>query len=97
VTTIEPRFALTGHACRFCLGRILERDGVFMCSVCETSATGNVAAICGCGMRSSTQLDLPKGLRAAYQCSVNADRTIVNPARIVILYGGKPARPLEVV
>jgi hypothetical protein len=94
--TIEAAFSLTDHACRVCLGRILLRDGVYMCSVCETSATGRVEAICGCGMKSLGGRDLPKGLSGAYRCAVNAERSVINPARIVVMYGNVQARPLEV-
>jgi hypothetical protein len=94
--TLEWPFSLTDHCCRACCGRVLVRNNIFMCSVCETMAANDVTAICACGMRAASQRDLPKGLQNAYRCAINQNRTVVNPARIVVLYGDEPAQPLNV-
>jgi hypothetical protein len=87
-------FTLTDHCCRHCMGRILVRNRIYMCSVCECEALGKVEAICACGMRSASQRDLPRDLRQAYRCGINPNRTIANSARIIVFYGGEPAQPL---
>ncbi len=95
---IELRFALTDHVCRACLGRILERNSVFMCSCCEAAAR-HVDDICGCGMRAAIKPTkgtgrLPPGLEGAYRCAVNTARTMANTSRIVIICDGHLAVPI---
>ena len=83
---IERRFALTDHCCRACAGRILERNGTFMCADCEAYGGTRVETICGCGVRGEPAL--PKPLRGAFRCGINPARGQASPSRIVILYGG---------
>ena len=92
---IERRYALTDHCCKACLGRILERNGMFMCADCETMAARDVTAICGCGMRAINSRALPGTLRDAFRCGINPLRTAASPARIVVLYGGRVVDPVN--
>jgi hypothetical protein len=92
--TVEHRYSMTDHCCRHCLGRILVRRNVYVCSVCEVESQGRPTGICACGMTAAKDAALPAGLRNAYRCGINPDRSGINPARIVVLYGGKPAQPL---
>lgn len=91
--TIDHRYSMTDHCCKYCLGRVLVRYDTFVCSVCEVESHGSPTGICGCGMKASRD-ELPAGLRGAYRCGINPDRSVINPARIVVLYGGKLAQPL---
>jgi hypothetical protein len=83
---------LSGHACRACGARVLEREGAFRCSTCRAASEGDVAAICGCGM-----LPYPAG-RAAVRgqcrpgagplgCLPNPRVLAANPAEVVIGLG----------
>lgn len=94
MTSLDHRFELTDHCCRHCLGRILVRYDVYVCSVCEVESRGSPHGVCACGMKAARDEALPSGLRSAYRCGLNPDRSVVNPARIVVLYGGKPVQPL---
>ena len=86
----DTGWRLVDHVCRSCLGRIVERNGVFLCSGCERTATGKPDAICGCGMH----LDgMPISARTLFRCDVNPNQGPTSPARIVITYGGTAATP----
>lgn len=91
---LEAGFSLTDHCCRTCAGRVLVRNGEFMCATCEARGTA-VEAVCACGMRAAGN-DLPKRLKGAYKCAVNPGRSVVSPARIVVTYGGEVVQPLAV-
>lgn len=80
-------WALAPHACRHCLGRIIERDGTFRCSGCGVEAQGKPHAICGCGLKAG-------GRKQSFRCGTNPNRSPASPAEIVILFGGVPAVPL---
>jgi len=91
---IEHRYSLTDHCCRHCLGRVLVRYDTFICSVCEVESRGSPSGICACGMTSAKGDGLPAALRSAYRCGINPAPSVINPARIVVLYGGQVAQPL---
>ena len=82
------------------MGRVLERNGTYLCSSCETMGILKVDSICGCGMRSTDWLSpamakrLPPGITGAYHCVVNPARTYNVPARIVIVVDGTIAEQL---
>jgi hypothetical protein len=90
------RWTITDHVCRVCLGRILERNGAYLCSICEVTASLRPNAICGCGMRgvgTSPDKDLPRLIKQAYHCGQNPVRGPGSPARIAILFAdGTPAK-----
>lgn len=77
------------HACRHCLGGLLERvlpDGrsVFECGTCSVTAAGAPETICGCGI-------LPKPLSARsagprFRCVPNPNRCVASPAAYVIAF-----------
>lgn len=51
-TVTVTGYALTNHICRRCGGgRILERNGEFICSNCEATHHGDVEGMCFCGVR----------------------------------------------
>ena len=81
-------FSLTDHACRVCLGRILERDGMFVCAICGAEAQGVPDAICGCGLRAR---DVRK--TGGFRCAPNPQPTPANPARVVIMFGDTSVTP----
>lgn len=93
---VSQRWSLTDHVCRLCLGRILERNGLFMCSSCEVQASLRPHAICGCGMKAPAgRTPLPTPVRAAFRCGINPARGPASLARICILFGGEPVNPLD--
>lgn len=77
---------MTDHACRSCLGPILEQDGRFVCAVCDAEAQGAPDPICGCGLRPRDMCAAPAGFR----CAPNPLRSPANPARVIILFGDAP-------
>lgn len=90
----SARFALTGHVCRTCLGRVLERTGEFVCSGCEQQTGGAVSDLCGCGMCSTAGRALPAIVRGAFHCGDNPALGPASPLKIVILYSGIPVAGL---
>jgi hypothetical protein len=77
---------LTDHTCRICLGRILETEGLFMCSACEAETSGVPDAICGCGIRvGESKRD------GGFRCAPNPNRSPSNPSAVVIAFGGTRA------
>jgi hypothetical protein len=70
-------WALTGHCCRKCFGRVLRRPvptgAVYRCADCGFEAEGaddggGPAVICGCGA-------LPPGFRTKLACIPNPNRS----------------------
>jgi hypothetical protein len=80
-------WTLADHACRHCLGRIIERDRVFRCSVCGATAEGSPRPICGCGITVGGDHAKPAGFR----CGPNPKRSPVSPSEVLILFGERPA------
>lgn len=74
-------FALTGHACRRCLGRILQAGGVFQCSVCGLAGDGGPEAVCGCGIALAADARRPQ---RRFRCVPNPAPSEVCPAEVVI-------------
>lgn len=71
------------HACRFCLGRIMEsvdEPGRFWCPCCGATARDKVIDICGCGAKAPGK---------KYRCRRNKHRSPSNPSEIVILQNGQ--------
>lgn len=89
----DAGWTLTSHACRHCLGRLLERAGVFMCADCEIEAHGKPDAICGCGMRIEAAQSRTR-TKDVFRCGPNPLRSHNSPAKIVILFGDTPAVPI---
>jgi hypothetical protein len=81
----NARWAMTDHACRHCLGRILRSGTTFRCSVCEVEGRGEAESICGCGIkvagRSGTQADM------GFRCAPNPKRSPTSPAVTIIEFG----------
>jgi hypothetical protein len=92
---IEGRFQFTDHACRHCLGRVLERNGLYVCSVCEATCSLKPNGICGCGMKSGNGRAL-LGREKHFHCGINPNRGPNEPARIVVFCGDTVADPLDV-
>lgn len=94
--SLDGLWGVTDHVCRHCLGRILERNGRFVCSNCEATGSLTPKAICGCGMKppKGTVL-LPGRAGQSYHCGPNPERGPDNLAAICVLYGGKPVTPLD--
>ena len=82
-------WTFTAHACRACLGRVIQRDSAFICSICGDEAHGSAAGICGCGIRIVSTTGQPAGFR----CQINPARSPANPAEIVIQFGGEAGEP----
>ena len=74
-------FALTDHACRFCLSRVLESAGAFLCATCGAESAGRPDPICGCGAVSDSGKRL-------LRCAPNRMPTATNPALVVIVTAG---------
>ena len=74
---VSSGWSLSPHACRTCLGRILEMGDLFRCATCGAEAEGTPDPICGCGM-------------ASHYCGPNPRRGVRSPAEIVILRDGVP-------
>ncbi|UKJ74249.1 hypothetical protein [Azospirillum brasilense] len=75
-------FALTDHACRFCLSRVLESAGTFLCATCGAESAGRPDPICGCGV-----VNRETGKRLL-RCALNPTPTPTNPALVVIVTAG---------
>ena len=76
-------WTFTAHACRNCLGRVMQRGSTFVCTICGEEAHGSHAALCGCGIR----IDGATGRPAGFRCQVNPARSAANPALIVVGFG----------
>ena len=83
MTDLSGGWSLTEHACRACLGRILQRGSTFVCAICGDESTGSPAGICGCGIR----IDGATGRAAGFRCQSNPARSPASPAIIVIGFG----------
>lgn len=92
---LEGRYAVVDHACRHCMGRILELHGRFICSVCEAVCSLHPRGICGCGMRPPKGVPLPGPAHKHYRCGPNPRIGTANLAKIVVLYGETVINPLD--
>ncbi len=81
-------WAITPHACRACFGRILRRGAVVRCADCGAMATGEPAALCGCGLSLAAE---PLRTRRLFRCAANPAPTPACRAEIVIAFGDEPA------
>lgn len=67
------------HACRFCGGRIMERNREYRCFNCGAGTVGGaVRDICGCGLSAG------RGL-FPFTCAPNPAPSPQSPAAIVII------------
>jgi len=74
-------WAFTTHACRNCMGTILQSGSAFTCAVCRAVAEGAPDSICGCG---ATVLG-PTGPRpAGFRCAPNPRPSPANPSHVLI-------------
>lgn len=79
------------HACRTCLGRLVRREApggapVFECGNCTVSARGAPDGICGCGVLPRRTAS-PSPAAPRFRCVANAERTVADPAAVVIRWG----------
>lgn len=84
------QWTVTQHACRVCLGRILERRDErgnlhARCADCGLEKEGDHRKLCACGTK------LRDGRNAGLKCVVNATRTPEIPAEIVVTVDGRYA------
>ena len=82
---IETVYGRSPHACRRCLGPILQSEGGYVCAVCDAAAE-EVEGICGCGIRIMGST----AKRALFQCIANPARGPASPAAVVITFGQVP-------
>jgi hypothetical protein len=80
----QAGWLFTEHACRHCLGTILQRGTKFCCSICRQEAEGKPEGICGCGF----EVDgTGTRRRAGFRCVPNPSPSAANPARVLIEFG----------
>lgn len=74
----EPKYALTDHCCKLCLGRILFDGTLHRCSNCGAESSTGHEGVCACGatMRS--------GKSARLRCTVNNKRDTSFPGEVVV-------------
>lgn len=70
------------HACRRCLGPILQGESGFVCAVCD-AVGARVEEICGCGISAGEGGRKNLGFR----CIPNLERGPAFPAAVVIAFG----------
>jgi len=70
------------HACRKCLGPVLQGKDGFVCAVCD-AADARVEDICGCGISAGEGGRKNLGFR----CIPNPERGPASPAAVVIAFG----------
>ena len=82
----KPKWWPVDHACRFCGGRIMARQGgERRCFNCTASTmTGVVKDICGCGLAAAPG-------RYPFRCERNPAPGPANPAEIIIGRTTSPA------
>jgi hypothetical protein len=74
-------WSFTQHACRACMGTILQSGSEFTCSMCRAMCKGVPHLICGCG----AEIIGPVGRRpAGLRCVENPSPTPQNPSRVLI-------------
>lgn len=75
-------WALTDHACRACLGRVLVTGSPgakrYRCAECGIEGEGRVQSICACGAT------LRGGKNAGFRCVRNPAVSAETPAEIVV-------------
>jgi len=71
----------TNHACRACLGTILQGGSSFICSICRATSEGSTAPICGCG---ATVFGPTAPRSAGFRCVPNPAPTPACPAYVLI-------------
>lgn len=91
-------WTLTVHACRVCLGRVVQRTGIggrriYRCTNCGTQLEAKaVSSLCCCGMK------LRSGRDAGVRCLENPNPTPECPNEIISapadLPAGVPAQPM---
>lgn len=83
--------AFTKHACRHCMGAILQDERGFICSICRRHVGGSVTGLCGCGIT----VEAPSGAekRVGFRCVANPAPSSLNPAAIVIVFDGQGPPP----
>ncbi|HTO99797.1 MAG TPA: hypothetical protein VMJ64_00360 [Anaerolineales bacterium] len=81
-------FRRVSHACRKCLGPILQTEDGFVCAVCD-AAGARGEEICGCGISAG------EGGRKnlSFRCIPNPERGPASPAAVVIAFGA--TRPVD--
>jgi hypothetical protein len=70
------------HACRFCLGRVAERAGIFRCRDCGVQGGTAPETICGCGLPVA---EPPVRRRSLFRC--REARGWSASAEVVITFG----------
>ena len=83
---MDPKWNLTDHACRVCLGRILTRHDKngrqhVRCANCGLESSGNHKSLCACGQKTRAGKD------AGMRCAINPRQTPENPEEIVVTVG----------
>lgn len=77
----DPGWAFTDHCCRRCLGRVLERRGIYRCADCSVEASGTPNGICACGIQI-----VGSKIAAGFRCVRNPRRTPANPTDVVVMF-----------
>lgn len=72
---------LTQHCCATCLGRVVERSGIYRCATCGREAR-EVRDVCCCGLKRAD------GQSLGFRCEVNPDKSPRMPAEIVAMFAG---------
>lgn len=85
----DQGWLFTEHACRACLGTIMQRGLAFICSICRAEATGAPDGICGCGL---DVRGFGSRRRAGFRCVMNPEPTVANPSRVLIAFGADAGR-----
>jgi hypothetical protein len=74
----------TQHACRICMGTVMQSGASYICTVCRAEAAGSPTPICGCG----AEIISPGGFakNAGFRCVANPTPTPACPSRVVIAF-----------
>jgi hypothetical protein len=76
----------TEHACRACLGSVLQRGSDFICSICRAEAKRAPDGICGCGIAVKGPASRR---RAGFRCVPNPAPGPSNPSHVLISFGAE--------
>lgn len=74
----EPKYQLTNHCCKHCLGRILFDGTLYRCSNCAVESIEGHEGICACGAT------MKSGRSARLRCTTNKKRDATFPGEIVV-------------